>query len=134
MPADVARGKIVSSRCYMCHHIDGAGVDYGPALTDYGKTQTSEVILNAIINPGSDIAHGFNGHTVVTKDDIKIQGRLLSAGDPLIMQSTGGITQMIPKNQVKKQWKLKESLMMSAAQQGLTEQDLADLVAYLKSI
>ena len=69
----------------MCHHIDGTGVDYGPNLTDYGKTQTAEVILQSIINPSADIASGYDGYQIETKDGLKIQGRLLSAGDPLII-------------------------------------------------
>ena len=118
----------------MCHHIDGTGVEYGPTLTDYGKTQTTEVMIQSLINPSADIASGYDSYQIETKDGIKIQGRLLSAGDPLIIQSMGGITQTIPKGRVKNQGKVGTSLMMSAAQQGLSEQDIADIVAYLKSL
>ena len=134
MKGDPARGKTVAARCYMCHHIDGAGVEYGPTLTDYGKTQTAEVIIQSIINPSADIASGYDSYQIETKDGIKIQGRLLSAGDPLVIQSMGGITQTIPKGRVKSQGKMESSLMMSAAQQGLSEQDIADITAYLKSL
>ena len=118
----------------MCHHIEGIGIEYGPTLTDYGKTQTAEVIVQSIIDPAADIASGYDGYQIETKDGTKIHGRLLSAGDPLIIQSMGGITQTVPKGMIKNQGKLGGSLMMSAAQQGLTEQDVADLVAYLKSL
>ncbi|MDP6858730.1 MAG: c-type cytochrome [Verrucomicrobiales bacterium] len=134
MKGDPARGKTVAARCYMCHHIDGTGVEYGPTLTDYGKTQTAEVIIQSIINPSADIASGYDSYQIETKDGIKIQGRLLSAGDPLVIQSMGGITQTIPKGRVKSQGKMESSLMMSAAQQGLSEQDIADITAYLKSL
>ncbi len=134
LKGDAARGKIAAARCYMCHHIDGIGIEYGPTLTDYGKTQTSEVIAQSMINPAADISHGYDGYQIETKDGIKIQGRLLSAGDPLIIQSMGGLTQTVPKSRVKGQGKIAGSLMMSAAQQGLTGQDIADLVTYLKSI
>jgi putative membrane-bound dehydrogenase-like protein len=134
MKGNPARGKTVAARCYMCHHIDGMGVEYGPTLTDYGKTQTTEVMIQSLINPSADIASGYDSYQIETKDGIKIQGRLLSAGDPLIIQSMGGITQTIPKGRVKNQGKVGTSLMMSAAQQGLSEQDIADIVAYLKSL
>ena len=52
----------------------------------------------------------------------------------VIIQSMGGATQTVPKSRLKGQRRLRGSLMMSAAQQGLTEQDLADIVAYLKSL
>ena len=134
LTGDPVKGKTLAARCYMCHHIDGTGVEYGPTLTDYGKTQTSEVILQSIINPSADIASGYDGYQIETKDGLKIQGRLLSAGDPLIIQSMGGITQTVPKSRVKSQGNYGKSLMMSAAQQGLSEQDVADIVAYLKSL
>jgi putative heme-binding domain-containing protein len=134
LKGDPVKGKTLAARCYMCHHIDGTGVEYGPTLTDYGKTQTSEVILQSIINPSADIASGYDGYQIETKDGLKIQGRLLSAGDPLIIQSMGGITQTVPKSRVKSQGNYGKSLMMSAAQQGLSEQDVADIVAYLKSL
>ncbi|MCH2026325.1 MAG: PVC-type heme-binding CxxCH protein [Verrucomicrobiota bacterium] len=134
MKGDPARGKTLAARCYMCHHIDGTGVEYGPTLTDYGKTQTAEVIIQSIINPSADIASGYDSYQIETKDGIKIQGRLLSAGDPLVIQSMGGITQTIPKGRVKSQGKMADSLMMSAAQQDLSEQDIADITAYLKSL
>ena len=134
LKGDPVNGKTLATRCYMCHHIDGTGVEYGPTLTDYGKTQTSEVILQSIINPSADIASGYDGYQIETKDGLKIQGRLLSAGDPLIIQSMGGITQTVPKSRVKSQGNYGKSLMMSAAQQGLSEQDVADIVAYLKSL
>ena len=40
----------------------------------------------------------------------------------------------MPKSRVKSQGNYSKSLMMSAAQQGLSEQDVADIVAYLKSL
>ena len=49
------------------------------------------------------------------------------------MVSMGGITQMIPKDRIKGRSKMKRSLMLSAAQLGLTAQDVADLIAYLKA-
>jgi putative membrane-bound dehydrogenase-like protein len=134
MKGDVARGKTAVARCYMCHRIGETGVDYGPALTDYGKTQPSEVILKAIMDPGADIAHGFEGYHVVAKDGTEIFGRALSTGDPLIIQSSGGITQTIPKAMIKSQGKTEGTLMMTAAQLALSPQDLADIVAYLKSL
>ena len=57
---------------------------------------------------------------------------LLSGGNPLIVQSTGGATQMIPASLVKDRKRLGRSLMLSADQLGLTAQQVADVVAYLR--
>lgn len=134
LEGDVALGKLAAQRCIMCHQIEGVGVEYGPTLTGWGKTQTREVIVNSIYNPSSDISHGYDGTEIKTKDGKTIHGLLIKEGNPLIIISTGGITQIIPTGQVKVKSKMKRSLMLSGAQQGLTAQDVADLVAYLKSI
>ena len=54
-----------------------------------------------------------------------------------MMRSMGGITQVIPADRLAPQpqgrRRMQESLMMSAAQLGLSAQDVADLVAFLRN-
>ena len=57
----------------------------------------------------------------------------MKEGDPLMMRSMGGITQIIPADRVASRRRLPGSLMMSAAQLGLTAQDVADLAAFLRT-
>ena len=107
-------------------------MQFGPPLDGWGKTQTSEVIARSIIDPSADISHGFDGAELVTKDGMTINGLLIQEGNPLIIVSMGGITQILPKNKIAENRKMTRSMMLSAAQLALTEQDVADLVAYLK--
>jgi putative heme-binding domain-containing protein len=57
---------------------------------------------------------------------------VLSNGNPVVIQSTGGAIQMIPAALIANRQRLGRSLMLSADQLGLTAQQLADIVAYLK--
>lgn len=133
LEGDKTRGAAAIMRCTMCHNINGAGPEYGPALKGWGSTQAREAIIRSIVDPSADIAHGFKGQEVTLKDGKKVQGLITSEGNPLIITSTGGATQMIPKNRVKDvQW-MKKSLMISADQLGLTAQDVADITEYLQS-
>ncbi len=133
MTGNSANGKSVAQRCIMCHQIAGQGVNYGPPLDGWGKTQTREVIFQSIVEPSASIAHGFDGTELVTTDGKTIHGLVVSKGDPVMIRSMGGLTQMIPKNRIRSQKPLGRSLMMSAEQLGLSTQDLVDLVAYLKA-
>ena len=54
-------------------------------------------------------------------------------GDPVILVSTGGIRQIIPKERIADKKNMKRSLMLSAQQLGLSEQDVADIVEYMKN-
>jgi putative membrane-bound dehydrogenase-like protein len=128
------KGKITANRCIMCHQFNGTGADFGPNLKGWGEGQTPDVIARAIIDPSADIAHGYSGTGVKLKKGGEVHGIASSEDDPVILTSTGGITQMIPRQQVAgRPYKLGHSLMLSADQLGLTPQDVADLVAFLKN-
>ncbi|HEY8549097.1 MAG TPA: PVC-type heme-binding CxxCH protein [Vicinamibacterales bacterium] len=129
---DTRRGRDLAVRCQMCHAIGGAGAELGPALDGWGRGKPAEVVAAAIVQPDSDIAHGYEGTVLRSRDGITIEGLLIKQGDPLMITSMGGLTQIIPADRIAERRRMRRSLMMSAAQLGLTEQDVADLVALLR--
>ena len=133
LTGDATRGQTQSLRCAICHRIGDQGVSFGPDMTTWGKTQPTETILRAIIEPGADIAHGFYGTELETKEGVRIQGVVINDADPLIIQSMGGVTQTVPKDRIRSKKAMKSSLMMTPAQLGLTAQDAADIAAYLRA-
>lgn len=133
LKGDATRGKATMQRCIICHQVGNVGPYYGPTLKGWGAGQTSDIIARSIIEPSADIAHGYAGSVIQLKKGGEIHGLLISNSDPIIIKSTGGLTQMIPRKLIKgKPQKLKRSLMLSADQLGLTAQDVADLVEYMK--
>lgn len=133
LKGDAARGKLAGARCVMCHQFDGNGVDYGPALKGFGKSQPAEVVARAIVDPSFDISHGFEGHSIELKNGVKIDGVILADGETVKIRSTGGVTQEVPKGMIKKRSNTDRSLMLSADELGLTAQDVADLVEWMKT-
>jgi putative heme-binding domain-containing protein len=133
LKGNAARGKETVARCQICHQVGGVGAELGPALDAWGRGKSADVIATAIVNPNAEIAHGYDGWELRTNEGQTIQGVLIKQGDPLMMRSMGGITQIIPMNRVGSRRRYPGSLMMSGAQLGLTEQDVADLVAFLSA-
>ncbi len=133
---DIDRGRVTMTRCIMCHQVGEpalAGPSYGPALKGWGTGQPGEVIARAIIEPSHDISHGYGGRIVKLKAGGEIHGLITTDSDPTIITSTGGQTQMIPRGLIDgKPGNLNRSLMLSADQLGLSAQDVADIVAYMK--
>jgi putative membrane-bound dehydrogenase-like protein len=125
-------GSSLIVRCVMCHQINDQGVEFGPSLQGWGLSQPTDIIAQAIIDPSKDIAHGFDGVEILTKDGIKIHGQVLAEGDVFIVRSMGGQTQFVPRNRIAKRTKMERSMMLSATQLGLTAQDIADIVAYMR--
>ncbi|HEX2853839.1 MAG TPA: PVC-type heme-binding CxxCH protein [Opitutaceae bacterium] len=130
---DATRGASLAQACLLCHRIGDKGIDYAPALTGFASRQTAEVVINALVNPSADIAHGYEGNEITLKDGTVIHGLALSSGDPVVVQSTGGFTQLIPASKVATNRPLRRSLMLSAEQLGLKAQDIADIAAWLKT-
>jgi putative heme-binding domain-containing protein len=116
----------------MCHAIGGVGADVGPALDGWGRGKSAAVIATALIQPSAEIAHGYEATELKTKDGLTIQGIVIKDGDPLMVRSMGGVTQIIPRDRVASRTRMGRSLMMSAAQLGLTAQDVADIAAFLR--
>ncbi|HEU5077643.1 MAG TPA: PVC-type heme-binding CxxCH protein [Opitutaceae bacterium] len=134
LKGDASRGATRIQACYACHRVGSNGVDYAPDLTAFAKRQAVSAVVRSIVDPSADISLGFEGTAVVLKDGIEIDGLVRADEDPLIIQSMGGIRQLVPKSKVASQNGMKRSLMLSAEQLGLTAQDVADVVAYLRSL
>ncbi|MCC5022226.1 MAG: hypothetical protein J6386_05235 [Candidatus Synoicihabitans palmerolidicus] len=129
---DATRGSDKIAACRLCHVAGDSGTDYAPNLNGWVSRQGVEQAIYAIIDPNRDIAHGYDGRDVELHDGTHIHGLMLAQGDPTVVKSMGGLTQMIPADRVKGVHWYGRSLMLSADQLGLSAQDVADIVSYLK--
>jgi putative heme-binding domain-containing protein len=134
LKGEAKKGQTTAARCVMCHRLEDQGVDYGPALMGWVKNQGDEKFVHAVVDPSAEIAQGYPGIRVKLKDGKEIHGLTLSSKNPLIVQSQGGIVQVIPSGKIEKVESLKRSLMFSADQLGLSAQDVADILAYVKTL
>jgi len=129
---DANRGQTSVARCTMCHRLDGQGVDFGPDLSIFGKNNSTKILINAIINPSAELAHGYKGEEIKTNNGKTIQGLIIADGDPIIVKVFGGAQIVIDKTNIASRHAMKESLMIPASNLGLSAQDVADIVAFLK--
>ena len=140
LKGDPSRGRTAGARCIICHQVDGQGNDYGPNLRGWARNQQLEVIIRAIADPSAEIAQGYKGTEIVLKDGGLIHGIAFNNSDlhrddspPVVIQSAGGVTQLIPKDRIKDRRDFKRSLMYDPVTLGLKAQDIADLAAWLRT-
>jgi len=133
LEGDAERGKVAAANCVMCHKIDDRGPDYGPDLRGFAQRQPTEVIVEQIIDPSENIAHGFEGTAIRLEDGRWIDGLVIADGDPLIIQSTGGVTQQVPGSMIAERKDMDRSLMLNADQLGLSAQDVADIIEWMRT-
>jgi putative heme-binding domain-containing protein len=127
------RGHQTINRCTMCHRIGAEGQDVGPDLSSFAHLQTREVLVQSILEPSADIAPGFDASEILTTDGVHIEGLIVSEGNPVIIVSAGGLTQLVPPARIKTKKNLGRSLMWTPEALGLTAQDVADVAEFLRS-
>lgn len=138
---DAERGRAAVGVCYSCHKVGSVGAEFAPDLTAFGKTQTREVLVHAIVNPSAEISHGFEGSRVEVgfKKGEKwtinhtIDGIVISDGDPLVIKSVGGLVQKVERSKLATLKRLPWSLMPQPETLGLNAQKISDIVAFLQS-
>lgn len=121
--------------CATCHLVDGEGIDFGPDLTEIGDKLSVEGMYEAILYPNNSISHGFHGVVITQEDDTQYGGYIVSETDQSVsLRMPGGVTQEIASSEIKKREEMEQSLMPPGLAAILATQELADLVAYLRSL
>ena len=129
--ADRSRGRAVFAKtCATCHTLFDAGGKIGPELTGAQRTDLDYVLTN-VVDPSAVVGSDFRVNVFATAD-----GRVLSgivkgedANSVLIQTANDAVT--IPKADLEARRTTPESLMPEGLLNGLTRDEVRDLVAYL---
>jgi putative heme-binding domain-containing protein len=148
MEQDIARfGKIVSSgagnpyagkklfreRCYNCHVLHSEGASVGPDLTPYKRDDTAQLLLH-IVNPSAEIREGYEQHLVFTDSGRSVAGVLVEKDARVVVLKTAdGQKVTLRRDEVADESVLGVSLMPEALLANLSDQQVRDLFAYLRS-
>jgi putative membrane-bound dehydrogenase-like protein len=128
-----ANGRVVfNSICATCHRLEREGHAVGPDLFDI-RRQTKENILFHIVNPDAEIAPAFTAYLAEAKDGRVLSG-ILVGDTPTSVTLRGplGVEATLLRSDLAKLEALPGSLMPTGLEAGLSKQQLADLLAYLK--
>ncbi|GAB3892556.1 hypothetical protein GCM10028825_32720 [Spirosoma agri] len=133
LTGDQKAGKAVfRTICTTCHKHGQQGTDVGPDLTQIHQKLDKNALLNAIIYPSAGIASGYEPWLITTKMGQTYYGFLVSDGEQtMVIKGIKGQKHTIPTNQVASRRQYKTSLMPDPSSLGLTNQQLADLTAFL---
>lgn len=119
--------------CGQCHVFHGRGADIGPDLTTVKQKYTAEALLDAILNPSAGIAFGYDTWLVETVDEELYTGFVVRDGDELVLRDTVGRRHSIPKDEVAARARQTVSAMPDGVALGMTPQEIADVLAFLRS-
>jgi putative heme-binding domain-containing protein len=119
-------------RCASCHKLFFKGGKVGPELTSYQRDNLG-TMLTSIINPNAEIREGYQYHLIETRDGRSLSGFLVDR-DPqvVVLRGLEGADITLPLSEIKTLNPVGRSLMPEGLLDGLSDQQLRDLFAYLR--
>ena len=119
--------------CLTCHDIAGTTQTFGPSLHGIGKANTPAYIAESILWPSRTIKDGFESQIVRTRSGQELEGWVERSETELIVVRNGSERVRVPLEDVAEQKKLSNSPMPEINLDGVSLDELADLLAYLVS-
>ncbi len=126
-------GRDVFKRlCAGCHRLDREGVAVGPDLFDI-RNQPKESILLHIVIPEQEVAPNFTSYTCETRDGRVLTGLIMAeSAASVTLRQAQGLEEILPRSEITSLIASALSLMPQELEKGLSAQELADLLGYLK--
>ncbi|MEZ6072731.1 MAG: c-type cytochrome [Pirellulales bacterium] len=133
-----ATGRLVfhAAQCHKCHRVGGDGGATGPDLTGAGNRFSPRDLLESVIFPSKVVSDQYRNATVVTNDGRVITGRIVDEDDSKIRIRTnpyGSEMTELPKDAIEQRTVLDTSEMPTGLINVLTQDEILDLIAYLRS-
>jgi putative membrane-bound dehydrogenase-like protein len=133
-PGNVEAGKLAATICMGCHLIKAQGNHIGPDLSGVGAMGT-EAILRNILTPNAAMESAYHLFRVELKDGTVREGFQAGEDDQaVILRTVGAEDQRIRKSDIRESRFLRRSLMPEGLIDALTDQQVSDLFAYLRSL
>lgn len=132
MQPDIENGKkLYMENCSICHRFDGEGKAVGPDL-DAKAQQGVYTILKKLLYPNDQALTFYYSYTVETADFEQFTGLIAEeAADSLLIRGPGGEENRVTRDNIDSLSCSEKTLMPEGWRDGLGEQGLADLTAYL---
>ena len=135
---DIRRGQAIfnsqKAACFSCHALGYQGGHVGPDLTSIGTVRTERDLLESIVYPSASFVRSFEPFIVTTKSDESYSGILRKdAADEVVLVTGPNAEARIARADIAEMRPGTVSLMPAGLDEQLTRQELADLLAFLKS-
>ena len=136
-PGDIRRGQAVfnssEAACSSCHAVGYEGGRVGPDLTKIGEIRDERDLLESLVFPSASFVRSYEPLVVVTSNET-YSGVLLETSETHMLLATGADEQArIPRTRIEELRPGTVSVMPSGLDGQMTEQQMADLLAFLKA-
>lgn len=133
LAGDATRGAAVFAKtCAACHKLGNVGTDIGPNLQSVAN-HPSDKLLVSIVDPNATIEPGYAAYTCTLKSGDEFYGIIAAeTGNSVMLKTTDGKTHMLLRSDIATLRSSNLSLMPEGLEAGISKQELADLIHFLK--
>ena len=125
--------KLFTAKCANCHMLHAKGGNVGPDLTPFKRDEVVHLLLH-IINPNAEIREGYESSVINTESGRTLTGIVVEKdARVVVLRTADGQRVVLPKDDIAEMSVTGISLMPEGLLQGLGDQEVRDLFAYLRS-
>ena len=123
------------AKCAKCHKVNQNGGEIGPDLSFVGTSRTKEFLAESILEPSKVLTSGFATVSVLSKDGKFFNGvQKKLKKDSFDLVDAAGKVSSIKQDRINKFKFADKSLMPDNFKTVLSEQEVADILSYLKTL
>ena len=133
LAGDRRRGAALCAKlCLTCHAVQGQGNQVSPDLTSVAS-RAKESLLVDLLDPSRQISTDYLSYTLTTTAGESVSGLIASESAAAVtLRAAGTLDTTVPRAQIAELRADGKSLMPDGLEQGLTVQDVADLLEFVK--
>jgi putative heme-binding domain-containing protein len=134
---DAKKGELLfkAQSCVACHTTADGQTPKGPHLVEIGKRYKPDELVESVLKPSAKLAQGYETYRFEMKDGRTYQGFVVGErADATVIRQTDGVQVELKKVDIDTRGMQKPSAMPEGLAANLTPEQLADLVAYLRSL
>jgi putative heme-binding domain-containing protein len=127
---------LYEKQCAACHRFGAIGTDVGPDLTTITSRFKKKDILDSILWPSKVISDQYQAEMIELKDGKVITGVLVRESAASVVVRTGDNPEKpvaVPKGQIATRAPSTISLMPEGLLDGLTDEQIANLLAFIQA-
>ncbi len=130
---DISNGRVIFDKtCLACHTLFRTGGQVGPDITGSNRANL-DYILYQLIDPNDDVPEAYRMVVVTTDDGLIISGRVVEEDEQRLILQTTTERKTILKNEIDERQLSPKSMMPEQMLAALKDNDVRDLILYLRS-
>lgn len=131
---DVAKGKVLIALCQACHVIGSQGGAIGPNLSGAGAMGLEAVVRN-VVEPNAAMEPAYRVFRLELKSgEVRDVFHVSEDAAAYVVRQPGGPESRVPKSEVRSARFLRRSLMPEGLLDGMSDEQIADLLAYIQTL